>query len=242
MNNYPGIYQSSFDVEQNEGVFKYTPDNDRLGFIKKVYGILSMQLFITVVFTALVISDEYLTLSVQSSPGLMYLTSFGSLGIIISLFCCTENARRVPLNYVLLLSFTLCESYMVAFICSVYETSTVLLAAMMTLGVTLALTAYACYTTTEFNSFRGAGVVMLSILILFGIFGISRLGGFADLLFCCLGVAVYGFYIIYDTQLIADGDKYGLSLDDYILGAMMLYVDIIGLFIYLLRLLAKKDN
>jgi FtsH-binding integral membrane protein len=39
--------------------------------------------------------------------------------------------------------------------------------------------------------------------------------------------AIYSLYLIIDTQLILGGKKKELSLDNYILGATMLYVDII---------------
>ena len=49
----------------------------------------------------------------------------------------------------------------------------------------------------------------------------------------------YGYYLIYDTQLIMGGKTHSLSLDDYILGAMMIYLDIIIMFLEILKLLAK---
>ena len=38
------------------------------------------------------------------------------------------------------------------------------------------------------------------------------------------------------------GTKHELSLDDYIIGALMLYIDIIGLFLELLRLLSYLNK
>ena len=49
---------------------------------------------------------------------------------------------------------------------------------------------------------------------------------------------LYGIYIIYDTKLIMGGNNFGLELDDYILGAMLIYIDIIILFLRILRILA----
>lgn len=51
---------------------------------------------------------------------------------------CFKPGRRAPWNYLLLLVFTLCEAYMVSFICSVVGQESgkaiVLMAAIMTLG------------------------------------------------------------------------------------------------------------
>lgn len=52
--------------------------------------------------------------------------------------------------------------------------------------------------------------------------------------------ALYCFYLIIDTQLILGGRKNELSLDNYILGAAMLYVDIIQLFLNLLRIIGDR--
>mmetsp|Transcript_19137 Transcript_19137/g.18277 ORF Transcript_19137/g.18277 Transcript_19137/m.18277 type:complete len:111 (+) Transcript_19137:805-1137(+) len=54
----------------------------------------------------------------------------------------------------------------------------------------------------------------------------------------CLGVIlIVSIFIIYDTQAIANQSKYKLSYDDYIIGSILLYTDIITLFLFLLLLL-----
>ncbi len=35
-----------------------------------------------------------------------------------AIYCYPSNAKKVPTNYILLLVFTLCESYIVSFACS----------------------------------------------------------------------------------------------------------------------------
>jgi FtsH-binding integral membrane protein len=63
---------------------------------------------------------------------------------------------------------------------------------------------------------------------------------FLNNLLCALGVIIFGIYIIIDTQMIIGSHKYGIGMDDYILGALILYIDIIQLFLYILRLLSKN--
>jgi len=65
--------------------------------------------------------------------------------------------------------------------------------------------------------------------------------------FLSVGVAVlfalvYSLYIIVDTQLILGGKNKELSLDDYVLGSVILYTDIISLFLKLLQILGKKKD
>ena len=53
---------------------------------------------------------------------------------------------------------------------------------------------------------------------------------------------VYSIYVIIDTQRMLGGKHQSLSLDDYILGAIILYVDIISLFLKILQILGKKKD
>jgi len=60
-----------------------------------------------------------------------------------------------------------------------------------------------------------------------------------DVAISVFAVCLYGFYLIYDVQLIAGGERFSLSLDDYIIGALVIYIDIIVLFLRILRILAE---
>ena len=62
-----------------------------------------------------------------------------------------------------------------------------------------------------------------------------------------LAIAFAGIYMIYilvDTQMIMGGTgrRFKLTLDDYIMGTMILYMDIVGLFLKLLQLLGDKKK
>ena len=48
-----------------------------------------------------------------------------------------------------------------------------------------------------------------------------------NIMYCCFGVILFGLYLVFDTQLIMGGKKYEFDYDDYIWGALMLYIDII---------------
>jgi len=63
-------------------------------------------------------------------------------------------------------------------------------------------------------------------------------------LWLCLGIVIYSIYLIIDTMMIVGGKSMNgmqCNSDDYIIGAMMLYMDIVMLFVYILRILGKKD-
>merc|ERR1719389_508944 len=103
--------------------------------------------------------------------------------------------------------------------------------------MSIALTVYAWTTKTDFTIFRG----ILSILIM-----CMALGSLLVWLFHIpmlrmglniVGVMLFGLYLIVDTQHIMGGNhKYSLDPEEYILGSIMLYLDIINIFIYILEI------
>jgi hypothetical protein len=51
---------------------------------------------------------------------------------------------------------------------------------------------------------------------------------------------VFGIYLVIDTQLIIGGRRLAISMDDYVVGALILYMDIIQIFLYLLQLFGRR--
>ena len=111
----------------------------------------------------------------------------------------------------------------------------------MALGVTIALTVYAFKTKKDFTTMGGFITVLLVSILLFAFLMIFLYSIWSYILICLLGVILYGFYIVYDTQLIAGGRYDELTYDDYVIGALLLYIDIVGLFMYLLALIGRKS-
>ncbi len=152
------------------------------------------------------------------------------------MICVRSLSRTVPTNYILLLIFTICESWLVSMVAGNYSPDIVLAAFGMTAGMTLGLTVYALTTKADFTV-MWAGIWMFGFSILmFGLFAIIFQSEVLYMFYCVLVVVLFGFYLIIDTQLILGGKRYELSEDEYILGALILYIDIIIIFLYLLRI------
>ena len=66
-----------------------------------------------------------------------------SFATVCALSCCENLRRSYPTNYILLLFFTLLESYLVAAVATYYESKSVLLAVGITVVVTVGLTIFA---------------------------------------------------------------------------------------------------
>jgi FtsH-binding integral membrane protein len=213
----------------------------RKGFIVKTYGILLSQLGMTCFFILLTFIPaikQYVTSDLINRPIIIvFLIIFLVVTIVVCIVfsCCRETARSVPTNYILLFSFTLCMSFYCFLLCSFYDTSLVISAALLTFGATVGLTVYAARTKTDFTF---CGAFLFAFLFILVLTGILFFWVHFSVLYLMLGVLVYSLYLIYDTQLIIGGKTFQYSVDDYCLAALNLYIDIIYMFIKILQILA----
>ena len=222
--------------------FDFKDKNVRLGFIRKVYYILTSQLLLTVIFVIVAHNSLSFNTFQIENIWLFYVCLVISIICMYALGCYQKIARKVPLNYILLLVFTLCESYIVSFIASRYDRDTVLIAASLTAAMTIGLTLYAIFTKTDFTTCGGILMVCCVCLIFGGILSIFFHNKWLRLILAILGVILFGIYLVYDTQLVIGKNKNKYSIDDYIMAAMNLYIDIIQIFLYLLQIVGAANN
>lgn len=213
--------------------------SQRLGFVKKVYSIISVQLILTALMASIPFYSLEFRVFQRTNPALLWLCIFAIVITQYMILCYKDIARTVPTNYITLGVFTAAEAYAVSIICSYYPADLVLMALALTAAVTVSLTLYACTTKSDFTYLGGILFTLACcalVAVIFGLFFRSRM---MDLLISIMIVMIYSIYLIYDTQLIIGGDHhYKLSLDDYIIGALIIYTDIILLFLRILRILA----
>ena len=148
----------------------------------------------------------------------------------------------MPNNYILLFAFTIFKSISVGYICTMVNSAIVVVtAAFMTASLVIALTLYAIFTKTDFTACGGTLTVMGTTLLQLA-FIMFFLGLKSNFIYNIIGVFFFGLYLVYDTQLIVGESrrKYSINKEDYILGAMLLYMDIIRIFKFLLRIFGKK--
>ena len=186
-------------------------------------------------------SEQFMIFQINNQWLLWVSIAFLFISEIIVL--CVPFGRRMPWNYVFLLIFTLSESYLVSWACS-YTAQTsgkyiVFMAAIMTLAITVAATCYAMFTRSDFTVKWGIVVVLLCAMLFMGIFSIFWYSRFLYILYCTIGVLIFGIYLIIDTQMILGGKRMAFTIDHYVAAAMLLYIDIIQIFLYLLAMLRR---
>jgi FtsH-binding integral membrane protein len=237
-----GYVEESYEVLEEDKSEEQIQQKIRLGFIRKVYGILLFQLLLTTLIVFLTIRYRVLSEFLLSNPAFLYLCIAGVLFTEIPIICCRSAAQKVPLNYILLLIFTICESFLVAHTTLYYEPISVLICAGLALAVVIALTLYAIFTKTDLTVCGGALAALSIISLILTIIGIFYSSLFYHTLINAFGVFLFSLYLIYDVQLVVGKNKVFLSTDSYIIGALMIYIDIIVLFLKILWLFGKKKK
>jgi len=166
------------------------------------------------------------------------LSIVASLVLIVALMCYKD---RDPHNMYLLGAFTVVEAFLVGSVTTAYcaagERGIVLEAVFLTGAIFLGLTIFTFQSKIDF-SFLGAALAMgLGALLLWGFFALI-FGIQTGYVYALLGCIIFSGYILFDTWLIMDR----LSPHEHVLAAIMLYLDIINLFLYILQLLASSDR
>ena len=219
-------------------VLGFEDKDTRLRFIRKVYCILAVQMLLTGAVSAWMILHTPTQVYVLTHAWPVYTSMALSIILILVLMCFKDQH---PQNMVLLGLFTFVEAFLVGTVTTAYCASgykgVVLEAVFLTCAVFVGLTLFTFQSKIDF-SFLGAGLSMgLGVLILWGL--ASLIFGFnAGYYYALFGCIIFCGYILFDTWLIMEQ----LSPHEYVLAAIMLYLDIINLFLYILRLLASSDN
>lgn len=210
-------------------------DMVKSGFIKRVYGILSVQLLLTVASSAFFMFHEPTRAFVLANHGMLITAAFLPFGFLLGLHCYKDSH---PTNIFLLSGFTMAISYTTGVTCAAYYQHglglVVLQALVLTAAVFISLTTYVHISKKDF-SFLGAGLfACLWILIFWSFmnwFFDFGLGG--RMVFSLVGALIFVGYILYDTSMIIH--HYGP--DDAIIASIALYLDIVNLFLFLLDFL-----
>lgn len=196
------------------------------------------------------LGDTYFKAHPGLTMNLMFLSFAGSISMICVFSCCPQTLRKSPLNYLIMIAFTVFKSFLVGFICINYTLDSVLLAVGVTAFVVLSLTIFACQTTYDFTGFGPYLFAASLVVMCFGFFfmmaswmGLAGSQTFQTmhLVYCAMGTLLFSCYIVYNTQLIVGGKhQRQFTVDDYAIAAINLYIDIIQLFLFILRMMGKR--
>ncbi|KAK6956300.1 hypothetical protein Daesc_001575 [Daldinia eschscholtzii] len=205
-------------------------------FIRKVYTILTVQLLATAVVSGLSFWSDGYKRWIQSHPALVWASLFGSIAFMLLTYW---KRKSYPTNLLFLSGFTLLEAYTISVIVSFYKTQIVLNAVILTGGIFVFLTLFACQTKYDFTSWMPYLFGALWGLLLFGfMMAFLPSSSTGELVYGGLAALIFSGYILVDTQLVIRKHH----VEEEIAAAISLYLDIINLFLAILRILNSQSN
>lgn len=217
----------------------YFAKHPRQQFLIKVYSVLSCMLTFTAGCVFVVVYDDRVNKYLKARGWI----AFSFVGaVMLGMFlhsCCLGFFRESPMNYVLLVYFTLAWSGMVAGFCAFSTPKVVLLAASMTALMTIGLSLIALCIQREMTWCYGLGATVLLATWPAIIFAVLDPGYTRTSIMAFFGTMIASCYIVIDTAKVMAA--YGKS-DEYIIGTLALYRDILVLFLSLLTILGQSSR
>ncbi|RKO92924.1 inhibitor of apoptosis-promoting Bax1-domain-containing protein [Blyttiomyces helicus] len=235
----PPAYPTETDLPDD---FKYgvnvaeAAESIRSAFVRKVYTILAIQLGTTSVVSAFFLYNETIKTWAQEHVWAMFVSWLGTLGVLFALIA---YRRSHPTNLYLLSAFTLLEAYSIGTVVTFYDSRIVLQAVIITFALFVGLTLFTFQTKYDFSSWApflfGAirAVIIAGLVQMF--FPFNRT---LDLVIAIFTAVLFCAYILYDTQQILQR----LSPEEYIIASIELYLDILNLFLAILRILNNNRD
>lgn len=148
--------------------------------------------------------------------------------------------QSYPTNLLFLSGFTLMEAYSISVCVSFFDSATVLLAVIITAGIFVFLTAFACQTKYDFTSWMPyLGGALWGLILTGFVYAFLPHTSTSELVYGGVAALVFSGYILVDTQLVMRK----FHVEEEIAAAISLYLDILNLFLAILRILnSQSDN
>lgn len=258
-------------VAREEGVYtvfqdpldsKDLPPEIRTGFIKKTYGLLSYMLLISFgIASVFVFSDPMWSATfLKQNMWLMY-AAVGVVAcfvlfnmVVVFTTCCGGETclnmyiklfKVFPVNLIFMTVFSAAFGLLIGLICTLYTVQSVCWVFALSAAIIIGLTVYAVTTKTDFTGFGMYFIVALIALIFTGILAAAIGGPVMHKVYGGLGAMIFGFIIVYDTQLIfgvwnKKERQLQYTVDMYGFAAFNLYMDFIQFFLYMLELFGES--
>ena len=166
----------------------------------------------------------------------MWISLFGAIGFMLLTFW---KRKSYPTNLLFLTGFTVLEAYSISVIVSFYNAKIVVEALIFTLGIFVALSLFACQTKYDFTSWMPYLFGALWVLVLFSFMSMFfPYSSKVELGYGVVAALIFSGYILVDTQLVMRH----YHVEEEIAAAISLYLDVINLFLAILRILNSQNN
>uniref|UniRef100_A0A1B6KGI1 Uncharacterized protein n=1 Tax=Graphocephala atropunctata TaxID=36148 RepID=A0A1B6KGI1_9HEMI len=242
----PGPYQlNEPDLEKtlsdDDKTNSFADSAVRSKFVRKVYLILSVQLGFTTVFNIPFLYMDNVQEFIYDYSWVVFVALAVFVVPYFMLVCCESTRRSFPTNTILLLIMTIGMAGVCGFVTAKLDTEVVFYAFLLTVVVTLSITVLAIFCPFDFTSCQMVMCVVFIVLTVFAMIAavivIVTHSRIVNLIYAGICVILFSLFLIFDTQAIIGGRRVSLRPDEYILGAIQIYVDVVEIFLNFLELI-----
>lgn len=237
LDNNPNNY-SSFDQFEDKRL--------RKKFVRKTLFTFSLTLFTTlgfcIGFKNLPNANNFIKSDLSEA---LYILSISTTFLTIFLcLCCEDLLRKSPSKYIIYSLFVLAVSYSLGITSFYIKGDIFYISIIVTTGTTTSLILYSFIATTDFTEYYTYVVAIFMCLIFIGIVNIFFNNTIIQIIISGGGALVFACFIVFDMQMILGQKhiKYKYSIDDFILAAMSLYLDVINMFLYIIQFLTLTSS
>lgn len=203
---------------------------DRIAFVRKVYALFFAATLFAIGGVALGFMFPPLMMAVAGHP---WISFFAMLGGVMG----AQAVRHVPgVNLLALFGFTTLTGAIISplmYYVSVDNPSSIWQAGLLTVGIFGGLTAYVFISKRDFSFMRGMVTVGLIVVILAGIVNIFVASSAFSFAIAAGALLLFSGFVLYDTSNIIR--RY--PTNEYVAGALSLYLDAFNIFLALIRIL-----
>lgn len=214
----------------------------RWNFIGKIYSIVAIQLILTVIIGAIVVSVKSISTFFTTTGAGLFFYILLIITPLIVLCPLSYYYQKHPVNFILLGVFTVALAAAVGLTCAYTSGKVILEAVILTAVVVVSLTLYTFWAAKRGYDFNFLGPFLFGAIIVLMVFGFIQiflpLGKISEMIYGCLASVIFCGYIVYDTDNLIKRYTY----DDYIWASVSLYLDIINLFLSLLTIFRAVDD
>jgi FtsH-binding integral membrane protein len=226
--------------EEQRYVYQYGYSN----FIAQVYSWMCVALAVTAATAWYVASTPAFAHRIIEQPWLLIVIFIAQLGLVIALSALLEKINLVS-AIVLFLVYAVSLGVTTSLILSMYTLASIGSTFLITSGMFGGMALYGYFTKTDLTKVQNVSIMILWGMILSMLVNLFLKSVWFDYVVSMVGVVIFALLTAADTQklktfgqrFLADEQTQGKAA---ILGALMLYLDFINLFLFLLRFTGNR--
>ena len=205
---------------------------ERATLVRRTYGLVFVSLIVTAIGVAFCLSQPSVFEAVARHPFITMLAMFAPLWMAM------QARREFPRNIILTLVFTFIEGIFIAPFLALAESRApgiIGQAGILTFSAFGVLTLYAVVSKRDFSAWGSFFIVGLWVLIATSLLNFFFQSAIASLWIAGATVLVFSGLLVFDTWRLLRTNQYGA--DDYVPAAVNIYLDLLNMFLAIVRLL-----